>query len=151
MQAANRVTFNSVMLPLLRLIIFLLTISLPLTGRAQANDGFQRRDGAMFLIRNGEVRPMPQDVHLPNGRLVTRDGFVVQRDGRRTELRDGQGCTLLGEAAAVLRAPDGRLQLAGPVAVAPGSNQAAFSPAPARPAGPRGRGKGHKKRKGRKQ
>ena len=81
--------------------------------QAQANDGFQRRDGTMYVVRNGEVRPMPHDVHLPNGRLITRDGFVVQRDGRRTELRDGQACTLLGEATTVSRAANGRLQLAG--------------------------------------
>ncbi|UOQ78812.1 hypothetical protein MUN84_09900 [Hymenobacter sp. 5516J-16] len=63
---------------------------------AQANDGFQRRDGGMYLIRNGETRPMTRDIRLPNGRLVTRDGFVVGRDGSRTELKDGQGCSLLG-------------------------------------------------------
>ena len=77
---------------------------------AQANDGFQRRDGTMFLVRNGEVRPMPHDVQLPNGRRVTRDGWV-ERDGRRTELRDGQGCTMLGEAARAEPDSRGRMLL----------------------------------------
>ncbi len=81
--------------PLLSFALFLLTH----LAAAQANDGFQRRDGTMFLVRNGEIRPMPHDVQLPNGRRVTRDGWVVARDGRRTELRDGQGCTMLGEVA----------------------------------------------------
>ncbi|WP_426493476.1 DUF6799 domain-containing protein [Hymenobacter sp. 102] len=138
------------MFSLLRCLFFLLTMTLPLAGWAQANDGFQRRDGAMFLIRNGEIRPMPQDIHLPNGRLITRDGFIVQRNGQRTELMDGQGCTLLGEAATVSRAANGRLQLANPAAVVPGSNRVTISPARYWSGWLRGRGKGHKKHKGRK-
>ncbi|WP_126546731.1 DUF6799 domain-containing protein [Hymenobacter amundsenii] len=92
---------------LLLFVCFLLTH----LASAQANDGFQRRDGTMFLVRNGEVRPMPHDVQLPNGRRVTRDGWVVERDGRRTELRDGQGCTMLGEAARAEPDSRGRLLL----------------------------------------
>lgn len=102
---------------LLTHLLFLLLLFRSASVFAQANDGFQRRDGTMYVVRNGEIRPMPHDVHLPNGRLITRDGFVVQRDGRRTELRDGQACTLLGEATAVSRASNGRLQLAGAVPV----------------------------------
>jgi hypothetical protein len=98
---------------LLTRLLFFLFLLRSTSVFAQANDGFQRRDGTMYVIRNGEIRPMPHDVHLPNGRLITRDGFVVQRDGRRTELRDGQACTLLGEATTISRTPNGRLQLAG--------------------------------------
>ncbi len=92
---------------------------------AQANDGFQRRDGTMFLVRNGEVRPMPHDVQLPNGRRVTRDGWVVARDGRRTELRDGQGCTMLGEVAQAEPDSRGRILLhdAGSAAARPTTEQ----------------------------
>lgn len=118
---------------------------------AQTNDGFQRRDGSMYLIRNGETRPMTRDMRLPNGRLITRDGFVVARDGKRTELKDGQGCTLLGEPVAIRPQPDGRLLLA-----------TSAAPRPAAPAAPgsyseavwrwlegrgRGKGKGHGKLK----
>jgi hypothetical protein len=35
----------------------------------------------------------------------------VERDGQRTELTDGKGCTLLGQPVAVLNQPDGRLAL----------------------------------------
>ncbi|MFD2785809.1 DUF6799 domain-containing protein [Hymenobacter rubripertinctus] len=91
---------------------------------AQANDGFQRLDGTVFLIRNGEVRPMPHDVQLPNGRRVTRDGWIMEADGRRTELRDGQGCSMLGEVAAVARNSSGRLQLSGGEATTAGKSEA---------------------------
>ncbi|MBT2556939.1 hypothetical protein J7E24_04025 [Hymenobacter sp. ISL-91] len=112
---------------LLLLASFLLLTNL---AAAQANDGFQRRDGAMFVVRNGEIRPMPHDVQLPNGRRVTRDGWVVARDGRRTELRDGQGCTMLGEVARTALDSRGRVLLHGPGATAPGQarNRSGFWP-----------------------
>ena len=113
---------------------------------AQANDGFQRRDGTVFLIRNGEIRPMPHDVQLPNGRRVTRDGWVVEKNGRRTELRDGQGCSMLGEVANVERNGSGRLQLSGAAAVTSSEAQ----PVLLRywPGLGRGKGKGRGKHKG---
>lgn len=95
-------------------LLLLACLLLSRLASAQANDGFQRRDGIMFVVRNGEIRPMPHDVQLPNGRRVTRDGWVVERDGRRTELRDGQGCTMLGEAARTESDSRGRLVLHGP-------------------------------------
>lgn len=82
------------------------------------NDGFQRRNGQMQVVRNGQARPMTRDAHLPTGALVTKDGFVVSTDGRRTELREGQGCDLRGRPVAVRTAPDGTLALASPAAPA---------------------------------
>ncbi|SDY18949.1 DUF6799 domain-containing protein [Hymenobacter psychrophilus] len=112
---------------------------------AQADDGFQRRDGTMFLVRNGEVRPMPHDVQLPNGRRITRDGWVVERDGRRTELRDGQGCTMLGEAARAEQNSRGRMLLhsagSATIQTTPPRTSSVFWP------GKKGKGKGKHKRK----
>ncbi|GAB3232151.1 hypothetical protein GCM10027346_19190 [Hymenobacter seoulensis] len=112
--------------------------------QAQANDGFQRRDGSMFTVRNGEARLLTRDVRLPNGRLITRDGFVVSRDGQRTELKDGQGCSLLGEPVAVSKQDDGRLLLGARSSVTPAS--AAQNAWGQRWKG-RGKGKGHGKNK----
>lgn len=116
-------------------------------AQAQTNDGFQRRDGTMYLVRNGEARPMTRDARLPNGRLITRDGFVVTREGQRTELKDGQGCTLLGEAVAVTTQPNGRLLLAGRA----GNRTSAATPAGSYQQAVlrwlEGRGKGHGKHK----
>jgi hypothetical protein len=101
---------SSVRARCLGLVIFCLAVTTGL-AQAQTHEGFQRRDGAMYLVRNGEARPMTRDTHLPNGRIVTRDGFVVERDGKRTELAEGNGCTLLGQPAAVNTQGDGRLTL----------------------------------------
>jgi len=128
-------------------LFFLLLLFRSASVCAQANDGFQRRDGMMYVVRNGEIRPMPHDVHLPNGRLITRDGFVVQRDGRRTELRDGQACTLLGEATSVSRASTGRLQLAGAAPVPTTRYQGAEPHEREKRLPGRGKAKGRHKRK----
>ncbi|UOQ53728.1 DUF6799 domain-containing protein [Hymenobacter cellulosivorans] len=96
-------------------ILLLCCLTSSLSGLAQSrgrNDGFQRRDGGMFIIRNGAPRPMTRDVHLPNGRVITRDGFVVARDGRRTELAEGKGCDLAGNVVQVTGEVGGPLRLA---------------------------------------
>ncbi|QNH62599.1 DUF6799 domain-containing protein [Hymenobacter sediminicola] len=129
----------------LRSLLYLLLV-LPATVLAQTNDGFIRRDGTMYVLRNGQPRPMPHDVHLPNGRTVTHDGFVVEAGGQRTELRDGSGCDLTGSTATVATQA-GQVVLA-PVAVGTGPVfvQAAAGNNLSRWAG--WRGKGHyKKRK----
>ena len=79
------------------------------------NDGFQRRNGQMYVVRNGQPRLMTRDAHLPTGAVVTKEGFVVSPQGQRTELREGQGCTLRGQAVEVVQqSATGQLTLATP-------------------------------------
>ena len=81
-------------------------------GQAGANnDGFRRCNGLMEVIRNGKPYLMTRDAHLPTGATVTKDGFVVAPAGGRSELREGQGCDLLGRPVAVLASSDGALTL----------------------------------------
>ena len=87
------------------------------------NDGFQRRNGQMQVVRNGQARPMTRDAHLPTGATVTKDGFVVSAAGQRTELREGQGCDLRGRPVAVRTASNGTLALA-PAAAVPDDGRA---------------------------
>ena len=105
--------------------ICLVTGMLLVVGAARAqppgNDGFQRRNGQMQVVRNGQPRPMTHDAHLPTGATVTKDGFVVSATGQRTELREGQGCDLRGRPVIVRTAANGSLALGaatsrGPVA-----------------------------------
>ncbi|WP_400190473.1 DUF6799 domain-containing protein [Hymenobacter sp. B81] len=108
---------------MMRLILVLLAATAlagPHRARAQqlSNDGFQRRNGQMHVLRNGQLRPMTRDARLPTGAVVTKDGFVVSQQGRRTELREGQGCDLRGNVVAVVPAAGG-LALAAPRPVAP--------------------------------
>lgn len=105
----------------LRLAVGCACLGAGLPARAQRpdNDGFQRRHGQMYIVRNGQTRPMLRDARLPTGVVVTKDGYVVDAQGRRTELREGQGCTLRGQPVAVVQNPAGLLTLAPPRAVVP--------------------------------
>ncbi|OON68358.1 DUF6799 domain-containing protein [Hymenobacter sp. CRA2] len=68
-----------------------------LSAAAQgSDDGFLRRNGTTYLVRHGQLRPLMREVHLPNGRTVTPEGFVLSADGQRTALAEGQGCDLRG-------------------------------------------------------
>ena len=104
--------------PLLGAVGLLLALAGPARAQQVSNDGFQRRNGQMQVLRNGQARPMTRDAHLPTGATVTKDGFVVSPTGQRIELREGQGCDLHGRAVAVRTAPDGSLALA-PATVRP--------------------------------
>lgn len=144
-----RVPFCLAMKFVVLFLCFLFQIGKPLSATAQAsNDGFLRRDGSMYVLRNGEKRPMTHDVHLPNGRVITRDGFVVEPDGRRTELREGDACTLAGSRTAIASKPDGRLTLAAAPRPSSGTHPTAYGRTwdRAQPGYAR-RGKGHKKKK----
>jgi hypothetical protein len=91
-----------------------LLLAPPASAQRLTNDGFQRRNGQMHILRNGQIRPMLRDAHLPTGAIVTKDGFVVGADGKRTELREGQGCDLRGNPVAVVAATGGGLALGTP-------------------------------------
>lgn len=124
---------------------------LPLAAQAQTNDGFLRRDGTMYVLRNGQPRPMLHEVHLPNGQTVTPDGFVVAPDGRRTELRNGSGCDLSGQATtATTQANRVTLQpVASSASTSRGPVYVQALPGWAKWVGGRGKGR-YKKRKGKK-
>lgn len=135
---------------LVRFCLFaFLCLSFSFSQAQSANDGFLRRDGTMYVVRNGAQRPMTQDIHLPNGRTVSRDGFIVETDGRHTELAEGQGCTLHGAVVAVRAGAGGQLTFAS----APRPAASAATRVAAEPTGwqrwvqygPRGKAKGHKK------
>lgn len=96
----------------------LVLLSTGLAAQASAqqlnNDGFQRHNGQMHVLRNGQLRPMTHDARLPTGAVITKDGFLVAPTGKRTELREGQGCDLKGNLVAVVPSAAGGLALNSP-------------------------------------
>ena len=123
--------------------------SAPAAAQQANNDGFHRRNGQMHILRNGQLRPMTRDARLPTGVFVTKDGFVVDAQGRRTELREGQGCDLSGKIVAVNQTSNGTLALAAPPARAASYQEGAPAREEVRALfselfGGRGRGKKHK-------
>ncbi|RAK68145.1 DUF6799 domain-containing protein [Hymenobacter edaphi] len=108
-------------------MFLLLSLSIG-SARAQADDGFLRRNGTTYLVRHGQLRPLTREIHLPNGRTVTPEGFVLGADGGRRQLAEGQGCDLRGNPVGSRQQPDGRWALAAPVAARP-VGHAAYAPA----------------------
>ena len=86
-------------------------LSTPAAAQRAHNDGFCRRDGQMYVLRNGQLRPLLREARLPTGTIVTKDGFLLAKSGERTELGEGQGCDLRGNVVAVEPAPGGSLAL----------------------------------------
>jgi hypothetical protein len=66
---------------------------------------------------------MTRDAHLPTGAVVTKDGFLITPDGRRTELSEGQGCNLRGQLVQVVPDATGGLALSAPEATRPGATR----------------------------
>ena len=109
--------------------LLLAGLSIPAAAQRPRNDGFCRRDGQMHVLRNGLLRPLLRDARLPTGTLVTTAGFLIARNGERTELTEGQGCDLQGRVVAVEPAPGGSLALG--KTAAPSAPPTAAPPAPA--------------------
>jgi hypothetical protein len=82
--------------------LLLLVPVTPAVGQNLRNDGFQRRNGQMHVLRNGQLRPMTRDARLPTGAVVAKDGFIRTVNGTRTELKEGQGCDLKGNLVTVV-------------------------------------------------
>jgi len=123
----------------------LLSLRVSVAAPLADNDGFQRRNGQMYVLRNGQLRAMTRDSRLPSGLLVTKDGFVIDAQGRRTELREGQGCNLKGNVVAVAPTAAGTLVLATPARASRPTAATRRRPAaelPMLPGGPRMHGRG---------
>jgi hypothetical protein len=101
-------------------VFILLGLGQPASAQNLRDDGFQRRNGQMSIVRHGALRPMTRDAHLPTGVVVTKDGFLIDPAGHRTELREGQGCDLRGRPVAVNEA-QGHITLASAVPARPKS------------------------------
>lgn len=81
--------------------------------KGTANDGFLRQNGTTYVVRHGQLRPLTREVHLPNGRTVAPEGFVIGPDGQRQPLAEGQGCDLQGTLRTARRQPNGSWAVVG--------------------------------------
>ncbi|KUG08003.1 DUF6799 domain-containing protein [Solirubrum puertoriconensis] len=89
-------------------------LSWPAVGQSgAANDGFLRQNGTTYVVRHGQLRPLSREVHLPNGRTVTPEGFVIEPDGKRQPLAEGQACDLQGTLRSARRQPNGTWAVVG--------------------------------------
>lgn len=56
---------------------------------SRLKDGYAMHQGKMIQIKNGEITPLTQDVTLPNGTKVLRDGTVIMPRKKRQKIQEG--------------------------------------------------------------
>ncbi len=59
-------------------------------GAAIVSDRVMMKDGEMQVVKNGVVLKMTEDITLPSGMVVTKEGTVKKKDGTQVKLKDGQ-------------------------------------------------------------
>jgi hypothetical protein len=60
-------------------------------------DGVYNRDGQMTILEKGKLKPMASDVALSNGGTVSKEGFIMTKDGNKLILRDGDFVSIPGD------------------------------------------------------
>lgn len=55
------------------------------------------KDGEMWLVEDGIVKPMESDIMMPNGNKVTVEGKVVDPDGKETIMQNGDAMDMEGK------------------------------------------------------
>lgn len=53
-------------------------------------DRVMMKDGAMVIIKDGNMAPMDKEITLPSGTVVQTDGTLKKKDGSEIKLKDGQ-------------------------------------------------------------
>lgn len=78
-------------------ILVIALLSCTTLSFAQTKNGYLRRDGKMFEVRNGKVHPLANDVMLANGVTVLKNGTVIQKNGVRQKINENEGVDILGQ------------------------------------------------------
>jgi hypothetical protein len=60
-------------------------------------DGVYNRDGQMTALEKGKLKSMNSDMTLPNGSTISKDGYIMTKDGKKLLLRDGDFITMQGD------------------------------------------------------
>jgi hypothetical protein len=60
-------------------------------------DGIYNRDGQMTALEKGKLKTIDSDVTLPNGSTVSKEGYIMTKDGNKLLLRDGDFISMQGD------------------------------------------------------
>jgi hypothetical protein len=62
-----------------------------------SQDHILMQGGRVMIIRNGEMKPMNEEITMPDGTKVTIDGMVLMPDGTTRTMAEGETMLLQGE------------------------------------------------------
>jgi hypothetical protein len=77
-------------------VLALCLAAVGITQSARAMDGFTMKYGQMVILRGSHHDAMLDDMKIANGTLVMADGVVIQPNGKRFSIHDGDFMTFDG-------------------------------------------------------
>lgn len=64
-----------------------------------SQDHIMMQDGRVMIMRNGETMPLDEEITMPDGTRVARNGTVMMPDGTARMMAEGETMLLQGEPA----------------------------------------------------
>lgn len=64
-----------------------------------SQDHLMMQDGRVMIMRKGETMPLDEEITMPDGTRVKRDGTVKMPDGTIRRMAEGESMLLQGEPA----------------------------------------------------
>lgn len=76
----------------MKIFVFLcLSLSLTFGLHAQENnDGVMMKNGNLIVIKGGKMNKMIKDIGFINGSRITITGTIIQKDGSKIALKEGE-------------------------------------------------------------
>ena len=67
----------------------------PIHGQTNS-DGVMMTDGKMMVMKNGQTTRMSREMTMANGVKIMSNGTIIQKDGSRRRLKEGQHMDMVG-------------------------------------------------------
>jgi hypothetical protein len=64
-----------------------------------SQDHILMQGGRIMIMRNGEMKPMNEEITMPDGTKVSIEGMVLMPDGTTRTMAEGETMLLQGETA----------------------------------------------------
>jgi len=60
-------------------------------------DGYMMKNGKMVIVKDGKITSMEQDITLPDGTVIMRNGSYEKKNGVKRTLKEGEHVDMMGE------------------------------------------------------
>jgi len=60
-------------------------------------DGYMMKNGKMVIVKDGKITSMEQDITLPDGTVIMRNGSYEKKNGVKRKLKEGEHVDMMGK------------------------------------------------------
>lgn len=71
----------------------------------QHPDGYMMKSGKVVMIKDGKVTTLDKEVTLENGTTITTNGSILQMDGTKATLKEGEHVDMTGKMVPMQEQP----------------------------------------------